>query len=158
MVDSELGKIPDGWRVGKLGEYFPIKTGKKDANVSSQNGKYPFFTCAQEQLLCDNYSFNGSAILLAGNCDFNVKWYDGKFEAYQRTYVLAPYDPCLLGYLYYLMKHFLEDITTGHRGSVVNFITKGMIEDYLLATGNESALPHETHGGAGPDGRHGLAK
>ncbi len=35
---------------------------------------------------------------------------------------------------------------------------KGMLEDYLLATGNESALPHESHGGAGPDGRHGIAR
>lgn len=33
---------------------------------------------------------------------------------------------------------------------------KGMIEDYLLATGNSSALPHETHGGAGADGNHGI--
>ena len=35
---------------------------------------------------------------------------------------------------------------------------KGMLEDYLLATGNEAALPHTSHGGAGADGRHGLAK
>lgn len=35
---------------------------------------------------------------------------------------------------------------------------KGMLEDYLLATGNDSALLHESHGGAGSDGRHGIAK
>ena len=35
---------------------------------------------------------------------------------------------------------------------------KGMLEDYLLATGNDSALPHESHGGAGSDGRHGIAR
>ncbi|MCL5797381.1 MAG: hypothetical protein M1366_01080 [Patescibacteria group bacterium] len=33
---------------------------------------------------------------------------------------------------------------------------KGMLEDYLLATGRSDALPHQTHGGAGTDGRHGL--
>ena len=35
---------------------------------------------------------------------------------------------------------------------------KGMLEDYLLFTGSENTLPHESHGGAGPDGRHGIAK
>jgi len=33
---------------------------------------------------------------------------------------------------------------------------KGMLEDYLLATGKGDVLGHQTHGGAGTDGRHGL--
>jgi len=132
MVESELGEIPREWRITKLGDFFPVKTGKKDANISSDNGKYPFFTCAQNILHCNNYSFDESALLLAGNGDFNIKWYRGKFEAYQRTYVLVPYDKELLGFLYYLMKKNLNDITRGHRGSVINFITKGMIENFKV--------------------------
>jgi type I restriction enzyme S subunit len=120
------------FKIRKLGDFFPIKTGKKDANIATKNGKYPFFTCSQDILFTDNFSFNSSSILLAGNGDFNIKWYEGKFEAYQRTYVLTPYKKELLGFLYFLMKHFLDDITVGHRGSVINFITKGMIEDFEI--------------------------
>ena len=91
FIESEIGRIPHGWRVYKLSEFVPIITGKKNANVSSDNGAYPFFSCSQDFSWTDEYSFEGHAILVAGNGDFNVKWYNGKFEAYQRTYVLIPY-------------------------------------------------------------------
>lgn len=128
------------WQIRKLGEFFPIKTGKKDANVATENGEYPFFSCSQDILTTDEFSFDSSSILLAGNGDFNVKWYEGKFEAYQRTYVLTPYKKDLLGFLYYLIKHFLDDITAGHRGSVIRFITKGMIENFEIQIPNDAEL------------------
>jgi type I restriction enzyme S subunit len=68
--------------------------------------------------------------LLAGNGDFSVKRYRGKFEAYQRTYVLIPYQEIYIGFLFVLMKYFLREITVGARGSVIDFLTKGMITDY----------------------------
>ena len=91
FTESELGDIPYGWRIYTLSEFLPVKTGKKNANVSSDKGAYPFFSCSQDFSWTDEYSFEGHAILVAGNGDFNVKWYNGKFEAYQRTYVLIPY-------------------------------------------------------------------
>lgn len=127
FVDSELGPIPQGWKVGTLGEFFPIVTGKKDANISSKSGKYPFFSCSQNISWTNDYSFDGFAIIVAGNGDFNVKWYNGKFEAYQRTYVLIPYNPTLTSWLYYAVKYNLNMITIGARGSVIKFITKGDI-------------------------------
>ena len=114
-----------------LGNFFPIITGKKDANVA-RGGQYPFFSCSQGISYTDAYSFEGNAILLAGNGDFNVKTYNGKFEAYQRTYVLIPNNEYRLGFLYYAIKHFLSDITAGDRGSVIKYITKGDIENLNL--------------------------
>jgi len=114
-----------------LGDFFPIITGKKDANVA-KGGEYPFFSCSQGISYTDDYSFEGNAILLAGNGDFNVKTYKGKFEAYQRTYVLIPNDEYRLGFLYYAIKNFLSDITAGDRGSVIKYITKGDIENLNL--------------------------
>jgi type I restriction enzyme S subunit len=131
--DSEIGKIPIGWKVFKLGDFLPIKTGKKDANVATSQGKYPFFSCSQNVLWTDEYSFNGRAILVAGNGDFNVKRCDGKFEAYQRTYVLMPYKEFLAGWLYYVVKYNLEKITMSAQGSVIKFITKGHLEDFKFA-------------------------
>jgi type I restriction enzyme S subunit len=113
----------------KLGDFFPVKTGKKDANIA-KGGVYPFFSCSQNILYTDDYSFDTDAILLAGNGDFNVKVYRGKFEAYQRTYVLIPHDKKYLGFLYYAIKHYLQELTAGFRGSVIRFITKDNIEDF----------------------------
>lgn len=120
------------WNMRELGEFFPVRTGKKDANFSSEDGKYPFFTCSQVVSKAPDFSFDCSAIILAGNGDFNIKYYKGKFEAYQRTYVLSPDKEEFLGFLYFLMKRDLKKITGGSRGSVIKFITKGMIENYKV--------------------------
>ena len=81
-------EFPD-WEEKKLGECCSIKTGKLDASAAKENGTYKFFTCAREDSLIDTYSFEGIAILIAGNGDVgHTKIYDGKFDAYQRTYVL----------------------------------------------------------------------
>ena len=128
------------WKKRSLGEFFPVKTGKKDANFGTKDGKFPFFTCAQTISRAPSYSFDGSAILVAGNGDFNIKYYMGKFEAYQRTYVLIPHNEELLGFLYFLMKKDLSLITGGSRGSVIKFITKGMIENYRVELPNDNDL------------------
>lgn len=75
-----------------LGELCSITTGKLDANANNQNGLYPFFTCGKDTLSIDNYAFDGEAILIAGNGDIgHTKYYYGKFNAYQRTYVLMSF-------------------------------------------------------------------
>lgn len=130
--------IQDDWVEMKLGDFFEVKTGKKDANYSVEKGTFPFFTCSKQTLLAPSYSFEGAAILLAGNGDFNVKRYVGKFEAYQRTYVLIPYNVKYFNFLYTFIKYYLDDITGGHRGSVINFITKNMISDFPVVIPKEN--------------------
>lgn len=137
FIDNPEAK---NWPKRRLGEFFDVVTGKKDANYATSDGKYPFFTCAQTISRAPTYSFDGDAILLAGNGDFNVKIYSGKFEAYQRTYVLIPYKSKLVGFLYYLMNVQLQDITGGSQGSVIRFITKGMIDGYSLALPDDDRL------------------
>jgi type I restriction enzyme S subunit len=127
-----IEEAKDEWEEVKLGDFFPVVTGRKNANFATSDGSYPFFTCSQSVLKAPSYSFNGAAILLAGNGDFNIKHYIGKFEAYQRTYVLMPYDTLYFGFLLTLMKYYLFDITKGYRGSVIDFITKPMIEDFVF--------------------------
>lgn len=124
----------------ELKTFFEVLTGKKDANASSENGLYPFFTCSKQISRIDDYSFNASAILLAGNGDFNVKVYKGKFDAYQRTYVLIPNNELYLGYLYFAISENLWDLTSGFRGSVIKFITKGMIENYKIPFINDDYI------------------
>lgn len=82
------------------------------------------------------YSFDGAAILLTGNGDFTVKRFIGKFEAYQRTYVLIPFDKKYHAFLYLLIRHYLSQITSRKRGSVIKFITKGNIADFKFKIPN----------------------
>jgi type I restriction enzyme S subunit len=80
------------WEVKRLGELCEkITTGKLDANAMSEEGEYPFFTCAKENYWIDNYAFDSESLLISGN-GANVgyvHYYKGKFNAYQRTYVLS---------------------------------------------------------------------
>ena len=124
--------VPEGWEKKKVGEVTPIKTGKKDANFGTDNGEYPFFTCAQEPIKAPSYSFDTSAVILAGNGDFNVKLYRGKFEAYQRTYVLEPDNADMLYLLYFCISENMNKLATGASGSTIKFLTKGMIESLNL--------------------------
>lgn len=124
MVDG----LPEGWERKKVGEISPIKTGKKDANYGTADGAYPFFTCSQEPIKAPSYSFDANAVILAGNGDFNVKLYRGKFEAYQRTYVLEPNKPSLLFLLYFCVLENMRKLASGASGSTIKFLTKGMID------------------------------
>ena len=124
--------VPEGWEKNKLGDISPIKTGKKDANCGQVDGEFPFFTCAQEPIKSPSYSFDTSAVILAGNGDFNVKMYRGKFEAYQRTYVLEPNDVNMLYLLFFCVLENMNKLATGASGSTIKFLTKGMIESLDL--------------------------
>lgn len=124
--------VPQGWRKISLGDIAPILTGKKDANFGTKDGAYPFFTCSQEPIKSPSYSFDTSAIVLAGNGDFNVKLYRGKFEAYQRTYVLSPIEEKYLYLLYNAVNENMAVLVKGASGSTIKFLTKGMIESIPL--------------------------
>lgn len=124
--------VPEEWEKKKVGDITPIKTGKKDANFGTEDGTYPFFTCAQEPIKAPSYSFDTSAVILAGNGDFNVKLYRGKFEAYQRTYVLEPTNEKMLYLLYFCISENMNRLATGASGSTIKFLTKGMIESLVI--------------------------
>ena len=124
--------VPEGWEKKKVGDITPIKTGKKDANFGTSDGAYPFFTCSQEPIKAPSYSFDTSAVILAGNGDFNVKLYRGKFEAYQRTYVLGPTNEKMLYLLYFCISENMNRLATGASGSTIKFLTKGMIESLVI--------------------------
>lgn len=124
--------IPEGWRKVSLSEIAPILTGKKDANFGTADGRFPFFTCAQEPIKAPSYSFDCDAVILAGNGDFNVKLYRGQFEAYQRTYVFSPVSAENLYLLYYAVKENMRQLFQGASGSTIKFLTKGMLENIMV--------------------------
>lgn len=117
--------------MSKLGQFVKIKTGKLDANASSENGEYPFFTCAVEPLRIDTYNYDCECVLVAGNGDLNVKYYNGKFDAYQRTYIIESKDNSILSvpYLYFFLEKYVETLREQSIGGVIKYIKLGNLTE-----------------------------
>lgn len=97
-----------GYPVLKWNDVFNTTTGKLDSNAAVEDGEYPFFTCSKEAHRIDTFAFDQEALLLAGNNaagKYDVKYYNGKFNAYQRTYVLGLKED----WSYQLFRYQLED-------------------------------------------------
>lgn len=122
----------------QLGKLVNVKTGKLDANASSINGAYPFFTCSKEPLKISTYSYDCECVLVAGNGDLNVKYYNGKFDAYQRTYIIED-NGCkkiYIPYLYYFMDKYVEKLRTQSIGGVIKYIKLSNITEVEIVLPN----------------------
>ncbi|WP_338464846.1 restriction endonuclease subunit S [Shouchella rhizosphaerae] len=114
-----------------LGSTTKIKTGKLDANANNPNGLYPFFTCSKDTLRIDSYSYDCECVLVAGNGDLNVKHYKGKFDAYQRTYIIESLDTTKLNvrYLYYFLEFYVARLRELAIGGVIKYIKLGHLTE-----------------------------
>ena len=122
IVNKKEINIPEDWNVISLSDYnVSVKTGKLDTNQANLNGKYPFFSCSiHQKLFVDEYGFDGESILVTGNGDpGSVRYYNGKFDAYQRTYVLQGGNNMLF-LKQYMSYNFKKGITK--LGSVISYI------------------------------------
>lgn len=129
--DPELN--PRGLPVLPWNVVFLTTTGKLDSNAMVENGRYPFFTCAKESYKIDSYAFDCEALLLAGNNAagiYDVKHYKGKFNAYQRTYVLRLMNE---KWSYILFKRQLEDklqyLQSQSKGTNTRYLTLGILNE-----------------------------
>jgi type I restriction enzyme, S subunit len=134
---TEIGSIPKSWEVKKLGNLVNLQTGKLNSNASKLNGQFPFFTCSQETFSIDHYAYDTEAILLSGNNAqgiYSVKYYKGKFNAYQRTYIITikkeksiPYS-----FLLHALSRNLERLRTLSIGTSTKYLTLGVIQNLLI--------------------------
>ena len=113
----------------KLGQLVSIQTGKLDANAAVFGGKYPFFTTAKEISRINEYAYDGEVVLVAGNGDLNVKYYKGKFNAYQRTYILTSNSNVRMKYLYYFLDKYIEVLRYQSIGGVIKYIKLNNLSD-----------------------------
>lgn len=127
--------MKQGWENKKLGELVNVKTGKLDANAASEDGEYPFFTCSKETLRISNYSYDCECVLVAGNGDLNVKYYKGKFDAYQRTYIITLKDnvsQTFVPYIYKFFNSYIEELRNKSIGGIIKYIKLGDITNALI--------------------------
>ena len=121
-------KMISEWKTARLGDLVAFKTGKLDSNAAVPNGNYPFYTCSQETLRTNTYSFDTECVLLAGNNAngiYPLKYFNGKFDAYQRTYVVTTRDPQVLTtrFLYYALRPKLSQLRSVSTGAATKFLT-----------------------------------
>ena len=123
------------WEYKKLGEFTSIRTGKLDANAADVNGVYPFFTCSKEPLSINSYSYDCECLLIAGNGDLNVKYYKGKFDAYQRTYIIQlknDVEGIDMHYLYLFFSKYIEILRKKSIGGVIKYIKLGDLTEAIV--------------------------
>lgn len=118
----------------RVSDLTKIRTGKLDANASSEDGKYPFFTCSKEPLRISTYTYDCECVLVAGNGDLNVKYYNGKFDAYQRTYIIEDNSngKLYIPYLYYFMEDYVKELRKQAIGGVIKYIKLGNLTEAVI--------------------------
>lgn len=124
----------DQWKMVKLRNFVSFQTGKLNSNAAKPDGEYPFFTCAQETFSINTYSFDTECVLLAGNNAngvYPIKYFSGKFDAYQRTYIIRPLDDTKLNtrFLYFVLQPQLELMRSISTGAATKFLTLTILKD-----------------------------
>ncbi|MGB0414848.1 MAG: restriction endonuclease subunit S [Coraliomargarita sp.] len=129
---TEVGVIPEDWEVSNIGQACRIvTTGKLDANAMVESGEYKFFTCAREVYQIDNYAFDCEALLISGNGAHvgYIHYYEGRFNAYQRTYVLTDFSAHIKFVQCVLENSFRDRIQTEVRAGGTPYITRSTITE-----------------------------
>lgn len=137
LLDDNGGEFGDEWTNSSLSDLCKIKTGKKDVNEGNPNGLYPFFTCANLPTKSDSYSFDCEALLIAGNGILGkTHYYKGKFEAYQRTYVLTDFDKNInVPFLHQFILYFLtRAIEREKQHGAMPYIKLGLLQNFAVST------------------------
>jgi type I restriction enzyme, S subunit len=134
---TEIGEMPESWQLVRLGELCSFTTGALNSEATVKGGEYPFFTCARETFAINSYSFDQEAVLLAGNNAqgvYSVKHYKGKFDAYQRTYIISIIAANRLRYrfLLYDLSLKLDLLRRQSLGATTKFLTASIIRSLKL--------------------------
>ncbi|WP_231177062.1 restriction endonuclease subunit S [Helicobacter pylori] len=140
---KRLKGFNQAWQRVRLGDICEITTGSLDANEMVHYGKYRFYTCAKEYYFIDKYAFDTEAILISGNGAYvgYVHYYKGKFNAYQRTYVLDNFSEHIIFVKYFLTMFLQSHIQTNRNEGNTPYIIMATLKDFeiLLPPLNEQS-------------------
>ncbi len=140
---KRLKGFNQAWQKVRLGDICEITTGSLDANEMVHYGKYRFYTCAKEYYFIDKYAFDTEAILISGNGAYvgYVHYYKGKFNAYQRTYVLDNFSEHIIFVKYFLTMFLQSHIQTNRNEGNTPYIVMATLKDFeiLLPPLNEQS-------------------
>ncbi|WP_439147480.1 restriction endonuclease subunit S [Vibrio sp.] len=145
---SELGEIPEDWDVDKIGSIVSITTGNKNTQDKLSDGKYLFFVRSQKVERINSYSFDGEAVLTAGDGVGTGKifhYINGKFDYHQRVYLMHNFGERIDGYYFYIYfsNYFYDRIMSMTAKSSVDSVRREMIAEmpiYLPSKAEQKAI------------------
>ena len=128
----------DNYNEEKLGNLCEITTGKLDANAMVENGKYRFYTCAKNYSFINDYAFDTEALLISGNGAYvgYIHYYKGKFNAYQRTYVLDNFKENIQYIKCYLDENLSKRINSEKKEGNTPYIVLSTLSDMKIKIPN----------------------
>ncbi|GAA7383648.1 restriction endonuclease subunit S [Helicobacter pylori] len=131
---KRLKGFNQAWQRVRLGDICEITTGSLDANEMVHYGKYRFYTCAKEYYFIDKYAFDTEAILISGNGAYvgYVHYHKGKFNAYQRTYVLDNFSEHIIFIKYFLTMFLQSHIQTNRNEGNTPYIVMATLKDFEI--------------------------
>ncbi|WP_205585222.1 restriction endonuclease subunit S [Helicobacter pylori] len=131
---KRLKGFNQNWQRVRLGDICEITTGSLDANEMVHYGKYRFYTCAKDYYFIDKYAFDTEAILISGNGAYvgYVHYYKGKFNAYQRTYVLDNFSEHIIFVKYFLTMFLQSHIQTNRNEGNTPYIVMATLKDFEI--------------------------
>ncbi len=131
---KRLKGFNQAWQRVRLGDICEITTGSLDANEMVHYGKYRFYTCAKEYYFIDKYAFDTEAILISGNGAYvgYMHYYKGKFNAYQRTYVLDNFSEHIIFVKYFLAMFLQSHIQTNRNEGNTPYIVMATLKDFEI--------------------------
>ena len=134
---TEVGVIPEDWDVAPIGSVLSITTGARNTQDKVDEGRYPFFVRSQTVERINTYSFDGEAVLTAGDGVGTGKifhYVNGKFDFHQRVYLMYNFGERVSGYFFYLYfsNNFFERIMSMTAKSSVDSVRREMIADMKM--------------------------
>ena len=134
---TEVGVIPEDWEVAPIGSVLSITTGARNTQDKVDDGRYPFFVRSQTVERINTYSFDGEAVLTAGDGVGTGKifhYVNGKFDFHQRVYLMHNFGERVSGYFFYLFfsNHFFDRIMSMTAKSSVDSVRREMITDMKM--------------------------
>ncbi|MBD8387424.1 restriction endonuclease subunit S [Dysgonomonas sp. BGC7] len=130
--DTDIGIIPEDWEIDVVGNLASVTTGNKNTQDNKPLGKYPFFVRSQEIEKIDTYSYDGEAVLTAGDGVGTGKvfhYVKGKFDFHQRVYKISDFRNNMNGYYFYLYfsNYFYGQVMQMTAKSSVDSVRREMI-------------------------------
>lgn len=129
---TPAGSIPTDWKLKHVEDIAHITTGSKNTQDRVEDGAYPFFVRSQSVERIDTYSFDGEAVLTAGDGVGTGKvfhYINGRFDVHQRVYRISGFDASVNGYYFFLYfsSNFFRRIIRMTAKSSVDSVRREMI-------------------------------
>jgi type I restriction enzyme S subunit len=136
--DTEIGPLPAEWKVDRVGQVARITTGARNTQDRVEGGAYPFFVRSQQVERINSFSYDGEAVLTAGDGVGTGKVFHyivGRFDVHQRVYRISDFSPHIDG------RYFFYQFSSRFYDRVISMTAKSSVDSVRLDMITEMEIP-----------------